>query len=259
MSDLKWTNVTRRLEDLVPWQRNPRVISELNAERLRDSHRRFDQPQPVLIGPDNELYDGHQRLEVWAAEYGPDLVVDCRIANRSLTEEEREFLVLYLHKGATGEFDMERLLADFDIETLVMGGFSEEELGYFPDEEEADENIYTAKIETPIYEPTGDLPALDDLYDTGRTDQLIREIQDAKRIPPQVKKFLIAAAHRHTVFHYREIADYYARADVDTQLLMENSALVIIDFARAIELGFVKVTESIAELVGEEYGGDDEE
>lgn len=258
MSDLIWVNVTRRLGDLVPWDRNPRVISPLNAERLYDSRERFAQPQPVLIGPSDEVYDGHQRLESWGNEYGPELIVDCRQSNRPLTEDERELLVLYLHKGATGEFDMERLLADFDIETLVMGGFSEEELGILPpDDEDADENIYTAKIETPIYEPTGEPVTTADLYDTTRTDALLAAIRDARWITPEERLFLTAAAHRHTVIHFNKVAEYYAKANAILQGLMEASALVIIDFDRAIELGYVQAVNEIAGLVAEEYGDDE--
>ena len=35
---------------------------------------------------------------------------------------------------------------------------------------------------------------------------------------------------------------------------MEDSALVIIDFDRAIELGFVQLTQKIAQQVKDEYG-----
>jgi hypothetical protein len=35
---------------------------------------------------------------------------------------------------------------------------------------------------------------------------------------------------------------------------MEDSGLVIIDFNRAIELGYVKLSEKIGELYGEDYG-----
>ena len=43
MTDLTWTNETRRLGDLVPWPRNPRQIGDAEAERLKQSHKIFDQ------------------------------------------------------------------------------------------------------------------------------------------------------------------------------------------------------------------------
>lgn len=40
MTDLTWTNETRRLGDLIPWPRNPRKIGDAEAERLK--HVRMD-------------------------------------------------------------------------------------------------------------------------------------------------------------------------------------------------------------------------
>lgn len=54
------------------------------------------------------------------------------------------------------------------------------------------------------------------------------------------------------VFNFKNIAEYYAHADVGTQSLMEGSALIIIDFDRAIELGFIEMTQEIME----QYRGD---
>ena len=73
-------------------------------------------------------------------------------------------------------------------------------------------------------------------------------------LPEDEKAFLRYAAQRHTVFNYKYIAEYYAHAEAPTQRLMENSGLVIIDFNRAIELGYVKLSEEIARQYLEEYG-----
>ena len=64
---------------------------------------------------------------------------------------------------------------------------------------------------------------------------------------PEEKAFLIEAARRHSVFNYEKIADYYAHASVHVQHLMERSALVIIDFEKAIQLGYVRLCEKIQE------------
>ena len=53
---------------------------------------------------------------------------------------------------------------------------------------------------------------------------------------------------RSIVFDYGKIANYYAHSEKETQELMENSALVIIDFNKAIENGFVRLTEEINEM-----------
>ena len=43
---------------------------------------------------------------------------------------------------------------------------------------------------------------------------------------------------------------------LEVQRLMEDSGLVIIDFDRAIELGYVQVALKIADQYGEDYGDD---
>ena len=55
------------------------------------------------------------------------------------------------------------------------------------------------------------------------------------------------------MLNFKRIAEYYAHSDEQTQALMENSALVIIDFNRAIELGYVKLAEEIAFQYGVDY------
>jgi tRNA A-37 threonylcarbamoyl transferase component Bud32 len=79
---------------------------------------------------------------------------------------------------------------------------------------------------------------------------LLEEIHEAD-LPEDVKAFLEFSAHRHIVFDYQKIAEFYAHADPTVQNLMERSALVIIDFNKAIENGFVQMTKEIAELSDE--------
>jgi hypothetical protein len=66
--------------------------------------------------------------------------------------------------------------------------------------------------------------------------------------------FLVDSARRHTIFNYEKIADYYANASKDMQQMMERSGLVIIDFEKAIEYGYVKICEDIKNQYLEEYG-----
>ena len=127
MTDLTWTNETRRLGDLIPWPRNPRKIGDAEAERLKQSRERFEQPQVIVIGPGDVVYDGHQRLKVWADEWGPDLEVAARVSSRALTEPEREQLTVWLHRGTAGEWDFEALKG-WDTERLLEWGFEEGEL-----------------------------------------------------------------------------------------------------------------------------------
>lgn len=123
----------------------------------------------------------------------------------------------------------------------------------FGNVEPQEEKKYTTKIESPIYEPKNQKPHILELYDNQKTKRLIREI-DQSSLPIEEKMFLVDAARRHTIFNYERIADYYANASPEMQSLMEKSALVIIDFEKAIEHGYVKMCDDIRNQYLEEYG-----
>jgi len=116
-----------------------------------------------------------------------------------------------------------------------------------------DEQKYSAKIESPIYEPKNTKPHIIELCDKSKTHRLIKEI-DASSLSYDEKIFLIDAARRHNVFNYEKIADYYAHSSKEMQHLMERSGLVIIDFEDAIEYGYVKLCDDIKKQYLEEYG-----
>lgn len=112
---------------------------------------------------------------------------------------------------------------------------------------------YTTKVESPIYEPKNQKPHLFELCDKSKSQRLIREIENSS-LNYDEKNFLIDAAKRHNVFNYEKIADYYANSSNEMQELMEKSALVIIDFEKAIQLGYVKLCDEIRTQYLEEYG-----
>ena len=119
--------------------------------------------------------------------------------------------------------------------------------------DDQEENKYSTKVETPIYEPKNKKPHLFELCDKSKTHRLMREI-DKSNLSFDEKAFLLDAARRHNVFNYEKIADYYAHSSKEMQHLMERSALVIIDFEKAIEYGYVKLSKEIKTQYLEENG-----
>jgi hypothetical protein len=119
-------------------------------------------------------------------------------------------------------------------------------------EPEEKEKKYSTAIDTPIYEPKNKKPHLLELVDTSKTERLINEIK-ASALPEDEKQFLIVAAYRHAVFHYERIADYYAHSSKEMQANMEKSALVIIDFSKAIEGGYIQLCKDIQKQYLEDY------
>lgn len=109
-------------------------------------------------------------------------------------------------------------------------------------------SIYTTKVNIPQYLPNCEKPNVDELCRTEKYMELVHNIKNAD-IPKDVKEFLLLAATRHIVFNYSKIADFYAHSDAQIQRLMEQSALVIIDFNDAIANGYVRFSSRIDEIM----------
>ena len=124
---MKWTNVTVTLGELKPWERNPKTISKAHAKRLLEYWSRIGQFQSIAIGPGGEVYDGHQRLSVLLAAYGPGYQIDARQSEVALTDAERQELVIAAHVGTTGQFNWDEL-ANWDAAELQDWGMDAETL-----------------------------------------------------------------------------------------------------------------------------------
>lgn len=124
MTETTWTPATIALSKLKPWERNPKRISKAHAARLLDLWERLGQFQTIAIGPDGEVYDGHQRLSVLKAKHGGSYQVQVLQASRPLTEAEREELTIAAHSGTTGSWDWDAL-AGWDVGNLTAWGLDE--------------------------------------------------------------------------------------------------------------------------------------
>lgn len=107
---------------------------------------------------------------------------------------------------------------------------------------------YTTKVDVPQYLPSAECPKLIECYGKTKYNELLRNINNSN-VTEEEKEFLRLAATRHIVFTYSKIADYYAHASKEMQELMEQSALVIIDFNDAIANGYVKLSKNIEKIM----------
>lgn len=123
--------------------------------------------------------------------------------------------------------------------------------GFEKPQEEVNGGGYSRKVSTPIYIPSGRPTSIYECYDPQKYLRMIRRI-DNSNVSDEEKKFLKLAATRHIVFNFERIADYYASASKEMQELMEKSALVIIDFDKAIEEGFVQLNDKMRRLYEQE-------
>lgn len=130
-------------------------------------------------------------------------------------------------------------------------------LSFNSDEED---NTYTKKVEAPIYEPKENTPPqLEELYDTDKYEKLKEQIESAA-LPENVKEFLRLASYRFIRFDFTKIAEYYAHCeDSELKELFELLALVIIDYDKAIENGFVELEDELSRMFNNEVGEENDE
>lgn len=121
-----------------------------------------------------------------------------------------------------------------------------------------EDNKYSKTIKIPQYVPSEVSPSLQELIAITKYSELVANIKKSN-VTDEEKDFLIKAATRHIVFNYSKIADYYAHATPEMQRLMEQSALVIIDFDDAIANGYVALSEKMKSMIQEQKQKDGKE
>lgn len=117
-------------------------------------------------------------------------------------------------------------------------------MNFFDNDDFVVDKKYTNKVKTIKYLPKNIKPTLYELIDKTKSLKLINNIKNSN-ISEEEKQFLIEASKRHLIFDYSKIADYYSHASKEMQELMEESGLVIIDFNKAIENGYVELSKKI--------------
>lgn len=259
------------------YQFNPRSISDSDLNRLHDHLFKFGDLSGVVYCRNNKAYvGGNQRSKVFD---GSQITIiqefdtpqaDKTIAigfiiwnNRKYTYREvvfsekefRETCIAANNDGGT--WDMDVLKEHWDPEQLKDWGLDIEIVSEEFNNAVSSDNTYTRKIESPVYEPKSDKPRIADLYNTDKTNRLTEAIKNAD-LDNETKTFLIKAAERHTIFNYEKIAYFYAHSNDEIKKLMEDSALVIIDFDKAIEQGYVLLSEEIRQQYLDEYGDDED-
>lgn len=133
--------------------------------------------------------------------------------------------------------------------------FKQPTLDIFDSNEEAlIESAYTKKVSVPVYTPSYQKPSVHELFDHTKTLKLVQRINESN-VTDEEKKFLTYAAYRHTVLNFAKIADYYAHSSAELQDLMEQSALVIVDFDKAIENGFATLNNELSNQYLDEQNG----
>jgi hypothetical protein len=237
------------ISNLVNDPNNARKHDKKNLMAIKGSLAKFGQQKPIVVDHSNIVIAGNGTLQA-ALELG---WTEIDIVRSDLEGfNATAYAIADNRTSELAEWDNDILKAtlealnkaDFDLPNI---GFELDDWDQIKDEETDSEiDLYTKKITSPVYEIKGEKPIVKNIYDMTKTKKLISEI-DAANITNDDKEFLRHAAYRHIVFNYEDAAEYYAHASSDVQKLMEDSALIIIDFNKAIEHGFVSLSKDIAE------------
>lgn len=239
---------TVKLSKIKPNPANPRLIKDDKFNKLVQSLKDFPEMadiRPIVVNRDMVILGGNMRFKAMK-EAGWK---ECPVVIAELTEEQEKEFIIKDNVGF-GEWDFSMLANEWNAELL--GEWGVDVPNSISELIEENDN-YSRKVETPEYKATGEKPNISELFNTEKYSKLISEIENSP-VAEDVKTFLKVAASRHIVFNYANIAEYYAQSDKQIQGLMEKSALVIIDFDKAIEQGFIQLTEEIAEDYTKEYG-----
>ena len=225
---------------------NPRVIKNDKFKKLVKSIKEFPEMlklRPIVVDEDMIVLGGNMRLK--ASKDAGLKEVWIEIAEGLTEEQKKEFIVK--DNVGFGEWEWDMLANEWDSVQLAEWG-----LDVWENQDDAivEEDNFIRDIKAPTYEPKNEKPAPHTLYNTDKVEELIDKIKDLK-LHNTEQAFLIYAAYRHTVFDYSKIADFYAHSNKEVQELMEDSALVLIDFNKALENGYVKFTENIRNIVNE--------
>jgi DNA modification methylase len=141
MENLSWVTEKRKVNDLLPYVNNPRILTEEKKEQLKRSLEKFNLVEIPVINSDNTLIAGHQRVKVLQLLGKGEELIDVRVPNRILTEKEiKEYnITSNINVGIWDVSMLEELFADIDLKAI---GLNIDEIPdcmrndvFFPEEE----------------------------------------------------------------------------------------------------------------------------
>jgi DNA modification methylase len=152
-SKLIWHTENRKVNNLIPYEKNPRSMSDKQFGDLKKSLKKFNLVEIPAIDTDNRIIAGHQRLKVLQILGRGEEEIEVRVPNRKLTQEEYE-QYLITSNSTGGDWDFEKLKS-FDLGMLTDIGFDKSELediwieNLEVEDDEFDTEAEIAKIKTP--------------------------------------------------------------------------------------------------------------
>ncbi len=162
---LSWRTERRRVNDLLPHPKNPRVLDDAQREALTKSLKIYGLAEIPAINSDNQILAGHQRIKVLQLLGRGEEIIDVRIPSRLLTQKEADRYLL-TSNAVHGSFDND-ILRLFPVDLVLDIGFNQEDLARLWDDAlEVEPDYFDAEAEVKKIKKTDIKPG--DLFALGR-------------------------------------------------------------------------------------------
>jgi ParB-like chromosome segregation protein Spo0J len=164
--------ITRNIDDIVPYDSNPRVHSPKQIDQVANSIKEFGWTMPVLIDDKNEIIAGHGR--VLAAKKLGIKEVPCILASGWSEEKKKAYCIAdnKLTENSVWESDFLKL----NIEFLKDNDFDLRLTGF--DMSEIDKIIGEINFDTSEQDLTNKCEIIVELSDTTKQEQLYEELTE---------------------------------------------------------------------------------
>lgn len=129
MSKIEWHIEKRKIDEIKPHPKNPRLFTEKGMKDLDKSISKIGMAQPININIDGTILSGHARLMTLQKKGVQE--VDVYVPSRELTEKEQEEVLIRMNANTAGEWDFEKLANEWESLELVDYGFE------LPEQEES--------------------------------------------------------------------------------------------------------------------------
>lgn len=123
MKKIEWHTEKRKVNDLLPFEINPRKITEEKRQQLIRSLEKFNLAEIPAINKDGTVISGNQRIKALQMIGRGEELIDVRVPSRQLTEAEVKEYNLISNTHA-GEWDFLMLEVEFSDISIADIGFN---------------------------------------------------------------------------------------------------------------------------------------
>ncbi len=177
---ITWRTDKRKVKDLLPYDKNPRVITEKQIADLKRSLTKFSLAEIPAVNTDGTLVAGNQRVKVLMLMGKGETLIDVRVPSRKLSEAEfKDYLITSNKSG--GDFDYDILARDFNMEELSTAGFDDVDLSKIFDSR-SDKKEETWDEEKEMKKAKATKIKLGDVYMLGRHRLICGDATDTETV-----------------------------------------------------------------------------